>query len=445
MHSKTITVEADYNRPMNVEAEEAVLGSLLIDPDAILFVGDILKYDDFFIGRHRWIYEAIADLHREGRPADILEIDAYLKRKNRDVESHYLTGLINATPTSLHAVYYADLIKEASIKRQLIDAAGIIAQISYNGATAEEAISKSMAAVMGVSIGNIINKPKLAAEFTGQLLDEVTAMAEGNRKPGLPSKLKSLDRMIGGYKAGKLYIIAGRPGMGKSALALQSAIEAARDGKEVLYFSLEMPGVELVTRMVSFESGINSRDIENGTMSSDQWQLFYTALETVQSWPVYIDDRTRTIEGIRAKMTLQAAKGLDLCVVDYIQRAQSDIKYQNRDSEVGAVGSALKSLALDLTIPMIAISSLNRQCESRQDKRPMLSDLRESGNLEYDADLVMFLYRDEIYNKDTEFPNVAELSIAKQRGGETGIAQLYFKKINTRFIDLQTETRPLNE
>jgi replicative DNA helicase len=319
------------------------------------------------------------------------------------------------------------LIKETSIKRQLIDAAGEIAKVSYNGATADQAISESMAAIMGVSIGNITDKPKHINEITPALLDEVTAMAEGNRKPGIPTKLIDLDKLIGGYKPGKLYLMAGRPGMGKSSLALQSAIEAARLGKQVLFFSREMPAVELVGRMVSFESGVDSSLIENGTMTQEQWAKFYAALQVVENWPIYINDKTRTIEGIRAKTVMQSAKGLDLLIVDYIQRVQTDIKYQNRDSEVGAVGTELKSMSVELALPVIGVASLNRQCESRQNKRPMLSDLRESGNLEYDADVIMFLYRDEVYNKDTEFPSLAELEVAKQRGGPNGTLQMYFK------------------
>lgn len=427
----------DDSRPMNIEAEEATIGSLLIDHDAILYVIDIIKPADFFIARNQWIYNSIVDLHRANKPIDLLAIEAELKRHNRNVDTSYLLELINRTPTSIHAAHYAALIKEASIKRQLINAAGSIAKISYNGASADEAISKSMAALMEVTIGNITNKPKAVNEITPILLDEVTAMAEGNRPPGIPTQLKDIDKLIGGYKPGKLYLVAGRPGMGKSSLVLQSAIEAARLGKQVLYFSREMPAVELVGRMVSFESGIDSNLIENGTLSKDQWAQFYNALQIVEEWPIYIDDKTRTIEGIRAKTVLQSAKGLDLLIVDYVQRVLTDIKYQNRDSEVGAVGTELKSISIEQELPVIAVASLNRQCESRADKRPMLSDLRESGNLEYDADVVMFLYRDEVYNKKTDFPNLAELEVAKQRGGRTGILQLYFKKHLTKFIDLE--------
>jgi replicative DNA helicase len=430
--------------PQNVEAEEAHLGSLLIDPDALLFCADILKPDDYYIRRNGWIYEAILDLHRANKPFDLISIEAELKRQDREVGGGYLIGLMNQTPSSLHSAHYAGLIKEASIKRQLITAAGNIAKISYNGAGADEAISKSMAEVMNVSLGNITSKPRPVREFTSQLIDEVTALADGHRKPGIPTGLSDLNRLIGGYKRGKSHLIAGRPGMGKSALALQSAIEAAKLGNEVLYFSLEMLGVELITRMVSYQSGIDSRSIENGAMTPEQWDAFFKAAEVVRQWPIYIDDRTRTIEGIRAKTILQAAQGLDLLMVDYIQRVQTDVKYQNRDSEVGAVGTTLKTIALDLSIPVVAISSLSRQCESRHDKRPMLSDLRESGNLEYDADVIMFLYRDEIYNKDTEHPNLAEIEVAKQRGGPVGTFQTYFRKINTKFLDLEVRTTSLD-
>lgn len=433
----------DDSRPMNIEAEEATIGSVLVDQDAILFIIDLLKPDDFFINRNEWVYGAIVELHKQGAPIDILAIEAELRRHNRNVDTAYLMGLINKTPSSLYVQHYASLVKEASIKRQLINAAGSIAKISYNGASADEAISKSMAALMDVTLGNITHKPKSISDITPILLDEVTAIAEGNRPPGIPTGLKDLNRLLGGYKRGKFYLIAGRPGMGKSSDALQSAITAGRSDKSVLYFSREMPAVELVGRMVSFESGIDGRAIENGTLTNDQWAAFYKALETVEKWPIYIDDKTRTIEGIRAKTILQCAKGLDLLIVDYVQRVETDIKYQNRDSEVGVVGTVLKSLSIEQNIPVIAVASLNRQCESRQNKRPMLSDLRESGNLEYDADVVIFLYRDEVYNPDTEFPNLVEIEVAKQRGGPTGTLQVYFQKHLTKFIDLEINTQVL--
>lgn len=431
--------------PNNIEAEEAVLGSLLIDPDAILFTVDVLRHSDFFIQRHEWIYETICELHKENKPADIVAIADELQNKNRDVQAHYLTGLINATPSSMHVEHYAKIVKDASIKRQLISAAGEVAKISFNGTSADEAISQSMAAIMDVSTANITDKPRLPGDFTGQILDEVTAMAEGQREPGLSVGLKDVDKLIGGLKRSKLYILAGRPGMGKSSLALQAAIEAAEVDKQVLYFSEEMPGVELVTRMVSYKSGIDGQRLQNGELAADEWERFYKALEYVQTLPIYIDDRTRTVEGIRAKATLQSARGIDLLIVDYIQRVQTGVKYQNRDSEVGAVGSALKTMAIDLRVPVIAISSLNRQCENRADKRPMLADLRESGNLEYDADVVVFIYRDEIYNANTEFPNVAEITLAKHRGGRLGAAHCYFRKQNTQFIDLEVRQVRLNE
>lgn len=435
--------DTEGQKPQNIEAEQSLLGSLLIDGHALHLIRDSIKASDFFLTRHGWIYQAICRLGDTDKPIDQLTVADELQLSGRLEEvGHYpyLTELLNVTPTAIHIEYYAQIVKENSIKRQLIDASAAIAKISYNGHSADDAIQQAQSIISQIAVGNLTHRPKPVSDFAAALLDEVNAYIDGNRKPGLSTGLTDLDRALGGLKGGKLYILAGRPGMGKSSLGLQTAIVAGRQGKTVLYFSLEMMGVELTIRMVSAQTGLDGKKIEEGSFTGDDYNLFNSGLDEVRKWPVYIDDRTRTVEGIRARATLQAADELDLIVVDYIQRVQVGKGFDNRNAEVGAVSAMLKDLANDLNIPVVTIASLNRQTENRADKRPMLSDLRDSGDLEYDADVVLFIYRDEIYNPDTELQGVAEIAISKHRGGQTGITKAYFKKQTTEFKDLDFST-----
>lgn len=429
----------------NTDAEQAILGSILIDQDALLFVREIIKPDDFYIERHRWIYDIILDLDARDVPCDILTITDELERRgqlDKVGNMPYLTELMHVTPTSIHATHYAQMVKRTSVLRQLKDAAGKVARIAHSDeADPEEALQKASDAILQVSLGNMVNRPQPVKHYASKVYDEIQAMVDGSRDTGLRTGLNDLDRRLKGLKGGKLYLVAARPGMGKSSLALQMAMEAAkRKSATVLYFSLEMPGEELTGRIISGESGINGERLLNGDIRENEWEAFHAALRRTESLPIFIDDKTNTVEGIKARSVLQSAKGLDLVVIDYIQLVDAGGRHENRNSEVGSVSKALKNLARNLNIPVVAIASLNRQCESRHDKRPMLSDLRESGNLEYDADIVIFLYRDEIYNSETEYPGVAEVIIGKHRGGKLGAIPAFFKKETTQFADLAIKT-----
>lgn len=430
------------------EAEESVIGSLLIDPDAILFVQEIIGAADFYIRRLGWIYQAVLDLHRRNVPADMVTLADELNRRRQLDEIGgvaYLTDLTTRTPTSIHAAYYAGIVKRASTMRRLEKAAGQIAVIAHTDSIeSDEAVQQASKVVLDVATGALTSKPKSVGHYAGVVYDDVEKAQKGI-ETGIPTGLTDLTRMLRGLRGGKLYLMAGRPGMGKSSLALQSAVANAKEGKTVLYFSREMPGEELTGRVISAETGIDSDRLAVGQLKNDEWGRFYGAIEAVESWPLLIDDRTSTIEGIKARSVVQASQGLDLIIVDYIQRIKGMGVGRNatRDEDIGSISEELKNLAIDLRVPVVAISSLSRKVESRHDKRPMLSDLRESGSLEYDADTVIFLYRDEIYNPDTEWPGVAELIIGKNRGGPVGVMSAFFRKHLTQFVDLEVRTEKL--
>lgn len=429
--------------PHNIDAEESVIGSLLIDPDSIVFIRDIMTGADFYIKRHSYIYDAIKHLFDRKVPTDLVTVSDELDRMGKlDAVGGQpaLTQLINVTPTSIHIQHYAQIVKRDSIRRQMMLASAQISKMAFDSTDddPDQLLQRASNVLHEVSSGNLVHRPQPLKTYTERFFDHLDHIQESDGVVGLPTGLRSMDRMLGGLQPGKLYLIAGRPGMGKSSLAMQIGSKVAKtERRPVLYFSLEMPGDELTSRIISAESNIDGEALMHGPIPADSWAGIFESMNYVSNWPIYIDDRTRTIEGIRARSILQSASGLDLIIVDYIQRIQSGAKFSNRDSEVGEIGRALKDLALDLKVPVVAISSLNRSCEARSDKRPMLGDLRESGSLEYEADTVIFTYRDEVYYPNTDHPNIAELIISKQRGGKLSTVKTYFRKHLTTFVDLE--------
>lgn len=442
----------DRLEPANTEAEEAVLGSVLISIDALLELDEIdLVAEDFFIHKHRWIYAAMQELRQRNRHGlDILTLSDELDRQGYLEEiggATYLLKLLNSVPTHTHARYYGEIVKRDSISRQLIAAAGKIARLAHAQDTPDpaELLGQAGDILLDIAVSNQSDQPQPVSVFCEQFLDDLDTAKVGGLV-GLPTGLVDLDRLLNGLQKGKLYILGGRPGMGKSSLALQMAVTGAKKrNARSLYISREMLGVELVERMICAETGMDSDALKKtAALTQEQWSGIFQATELVRSWPIIVDDRTRLIESIRARAVAQKYKtGLDLLIVDYLQRVWAGGNYGNRNLELAAVSSTLKNLALDLNIPVVAVSSLSRQCESRANKRPILSDLKESGDIEYDADVVIFNYCDDVYNPDTEFPNIAEINVAKHRGGKTGMFQAYFKRHLTTFIDLEVRKQRL--
>lgn len=447
--------QADQLKPHNPDAEEAALGSLLIDRDRIIEVSTFLKPADFFIESNGWIYETILDLHNAGKPADIVTLSDELQRRG------YLDGiggparitsLINATPTSIHAEYYSRIVERTGTMRRLIQAAGDIARLAYSDQEDTDLIlAKAESLVSNVSQGRGVKKSQHISSAVSEICDDVEAIKEAGGKKilGLPTGLTDMDRMLGGLQRQALHIFAGRPGMGKTSLALQMARTAARRFKaRSMIFSLEMGAKELTRRLLAAESGIEEKKIKAGQINTnEEWERYFQALKTVNDWPIYIDDDGwLTPSQMRARAIRQNHQtGLDLIIVDYIQLMGSDSRRRdNRNQEMSEISRACKLLAKEINIPVVALSQLSRQCESRHDKRPVLSDLRDSGAIEADADVVAFIYRDEIYNPNTEFPNVAEIIVAKHRSGPTGVFSVYYRKHLTEFIDLEVRTTSLD-
>jgi replicative DNA helicase len=443
----------DKLQPHNIEAEEAVLGSLLIDPDAIIHLSTFLKPVDFYIERHAWVYEAINDLHERREPADLVTLSDELERRGQLGEiggAAYLTSLINATPTSIHAEYYARIVERTAVLRRLIDAAGKIAQLAYQDTDDVDAVvDRAEEIIFGISERRVERDLRPIRQVLDAYYDRIEYLYQHQGEIiGIPTGLADLDKLLGGLQRSDMVVMAGRPGMGKTSLALSMALQAARQRqKRVAIFSLEMSDEQLVQRLVSAETGIDSQRLRLGNIKPDEWPTFYQAIRLLSETSIFIDDTPAiTALELRAKARrLHAEHGLDLLIVDYLQLMSGGTRSENRQQEISFISRSIKGLARELNIPILALSQLSRQVESRADKRPLLSDLRESGSIEQDADVVLFIYRDEVYNPDTEFPNIAEIIVSKHRSGPTGIFSVYFKKHLAQFVDLEVRVQPLHE
>jgi replicative DNA helicase len=438
--------------PQNIEAEEAVLGSLLIDQDAIIRVATFLQPEDFFVQRHGWIYEAIRDLHERREPADLVTLTDELERREQlsDVGGpSFLTSLINATPTSIHVEYYARIVERTAILRRLIDAAGQIAKLAYQDVDdVDEVVDRAESIIFGVSEKRVSRDLVPIRQVLDEFYDRIEFLYEHQGEIiGIPTGLTDLDKLLGGFQRSDLVIIAGRPGMGKTSLALSIALQAARKwDKRVGIFSLEMSNEQVVQRLVSAETGIDSQRLRLGAIHEEEWSTLVQAASLLSNTQIYIDD-TPAISALEMRTKarrLHAEYGLDVLIVDYLQLMRGDFRSENRVQEISFISRSLKGLARELNIPVVALSQLSRAVESRHDKRPMLSDLRESGSIEQDADVVMFVYRDELYDPDTEFPNIAELRVSKHRSGPTGVFSVYFKKELAQFVDLEVRREQLD-
>jgi replicative DNA helicase len=441
----------DKLQPHNIEAEEAVLGSLLIDTDAIIRVSTFLQPTDFYVERHGWVYEAVLELHERRQPADLVTLSDELERRGQldDVGgAAYLTTLMNVTPTSIHVEFYARIVERTAVLRRLIDAAGKIAQLAYQDSDdVEQIVDRAEEIIFGISERRVDRDLRPIHSVLDQYYDRIEYLYQHQGEIiGIPTGLADLDKLLGGLQRSDMVVMAGRPGMGKTSLGLSIALQAARRWqKRVALFSLEMSDEQLVQRLVSAETGIDSQRLRLGKIEADEWATFYQAIRLLSETSIFIDD-TPAISALELRTKarrLHAEHGLDLLIVDYLQLMRGGSRNENRQQEISFISRSIKALARELNIPVLAMSQLSRQVETRHDKRPMLSDLRESGSIEQDADVVLFIYRDEIYNVDTEFPNIAEIIVSKHRSGPTGIFSVYFKKHLAQFVDLEIRKQPL--
>ncbi len=431
--------------PQNVEAEQSVLGSLLIDPEAILKVTPFLRPEDFYRETHGFIYRAIIDLHERRQPADFVTLCDELERRAQLEQvggASYLTSLINAVPTSVHVEHYGRIVERTAMLRRLISAASEISNMAYERGDDEDRImDQAEQLIFGVTQRRIERELVPLRTILGEYYDRIEYLY-GHRGEtiGVPTGFIDLDKLLGGFQPGDLIIVAGRPGTGKTSLALTAAEYASRRrGVCIALFSLEMPSQQVVQRLVSGATGIESQRLRTGDIDEEELSKVARAMGELSKTSIYIDD-TPAISPmeLRAKARrLHSEHPMDLIIVDYLQLMQAGIRMENRVQEVSYISRQLKALASELHVPVLACSQLSRAVESRADKRPVLSDLRESGSIEQDADVVMFIYREEMYLEDTFKPNIADIMVAKHRNGPTGQVSLRFMKEQAKFVNLE--------
>jgi len=439
--------------PHSVEAEEAVLGSILIDPEAIFRVSPLLHADDFFVVRNGWIWQALFALHERHEPIDFLTVCHELEARGQLNEiggAAYVSHLVNAVPTAIHVEGYARIVERASLRRKLLGAASDIAQLAYDedrvGGDPDDMVAQAAQFVFNAR-GRVAGRNVLPlSETVSAYYDHVQYRYEHRDEPtGIPTGFADLDRLLGGLQRSDLVIVAARPSMGKTALLTSAALNAVQRFRQptgglrhrALLFSLEMSHEQVAQRLVSQASGVNSHRLRQGHLTDEEWPLFIRATGELAQYPLWIDDTPSiSTSAMRAKaIRLHAERGLDLILVDYLQLMTAPGRHENRTQEVSALSRSLKALARELNVPVIAAAQISRAVEQRQDKRPMLSDLRESDSIEADADVVMFIYRDEVYNAQSEFKNMAEVIVAKHRNGPTGTVTMFFRNELAQFAN----------
>jgi replicative DNA helicase len=413
--------------PHNREAEEAVIGSVMINPEAYYDVAQFLQADDFYIVRNRWIWEAYTRLHERRAPIDFLTVQEELERSGvlADVGGPaYLTALVNQVPSSLHADTYGHMVEQSALRRRMLTAANEIARLAYNQEqTIDTVIDEAEKAIFSLSERRLRHDLQPIQQVLSDYYDHIDELSQRTEEIfGVPTGLFDIDNLLGGLQKSDLLIIAGRPGMGKTGFLLSVAKNAAmRHKKHVAIFSLEMSNEQLVQRLISQETGIDSQRLRSGKLKNDEWPLFTQAIESLSQTHIFLDDTPAiTPLQLRTKCRrLHMEYGLDLVLIDYIQLMSGDTRTDNRVQEVSYITRNLKVLARELDAPVLAAAQLSRAVEQRSDKRPMLSDLRESGSLEQDADIVMFIHRPDALEKDSPRQNVAEIIVAKHRNGPT--------------------------
>ena len=434
--------------PQNIEAECGVLGSIIIDPEAIVQVADFLHSDDFYRDAHRTIYEVILQLYEQREPADFITICDELERRNKLEEvggASYITSLINQVPTSGNVEYYGRIVERTSILRRLIHAAGQIAAIAYEEGDADVALDKAEQLIFNISQRHARTDFSLLRDILSEYMNKLDQLHERRGTiVGVPTGFTDLDRLTGGLQRSDLIILAARPAIGKTSLALSLAHNSTvKYQHSVAIFSLEMSKEQLVQRLLSMDAGVDQQRLRTGWIEDDEWDRIIYAMGTLSEANIWIDDTAgiTTVEMRSKARRLQAEHGIDLIIVDYLQLMQSVLgsgkRNENRVQEISEVSRNLKALARELNVPVLALAQLSRAVETRQSKVPQLSDLRESGSLEQDADIVMFIYRDDIYNPESERKNIADIIVAKHRNGPIGEVSLYFQASQTRFRDLE--------
>jgi replicative DNA helicase len=431
--------------PADHSAEQSVLGAMLLSKDAIADVVEVIRGVDFYRPAHEVVYDAVIDLYGRGEPADAVTVAAELQRRgdlDRIGGAPYLHDLVAGVPIAANAGYYAEIVREKAVLRRLVDAGTKIAQLGYAGeGQVDDVVDRAQAEVYGVTERRTSEDYQPLSELMAETLDEIEAInAHDGGLAGVPTGLKDLDELTNGLRAGQMWVIAARPAQGKSLLATDLCRSASiRHGLASVMFSLEMSRTELTTRILAAEARIALNHMRNGHMSDDDWSRMARTVGEVSSAPLFIDDSPNlTLTEIRAKARrLRQQHDLKLMVVDYLQLLTSGKRVESRQVEVAEFSRQLKLIAKEIEVPVVAVSQLNRGTEQRADKRPMLSDLRESGAIEADADGVILLHRDDFYDRESTRPGEADLIVAKHRGGPTDTITVAFQGHYARFVDMQ--------
>lgn len=433
--------------PQNVEAEQAVLGAMLLSHDAVIVAMEKLQSQDFYRDVHRIIFEAMEHLHRENKEIDVITLPDELKRMKKldDVGGlEYVLNLPNLVGSAANIEYYANIVAEKALARNLISTCTELTTEAYDSQKETEALLDDAERRI-LQLSDTKNRGDFASvgAVVEVTLDKITKLYENKAGlTGLPTGFRDLDRMTSGLQPSDLILVAARPSMGKTAFTLNIAQNVGvRQHKTVAFFSLEMSQEQLVQRLLCQIAHIDSQKLRTGQLNSDEeWTRLTDACDKLYESPIYIDDTPGiSVAEMRSKARrLKSEHGLDLIIVDYLQLMQGR-NAESRQQEISEISRSLKALARELKVPLIALSQLSRSVESRQDKRPMLSDLRESGALEQDADIVSFLYREDYYDKETENQHITEVILAKHRNGPVGSVKLYFKNEFTLFLNLDTQ------
>lgn len=434
----------DFELPNSPEAEKAVIGCILQDKKSLVTAIELLSYDDFYYDANREIFKVVSELFNENLPVDIVTVSDRLTRYDKlDAIGGiiYLTSLAKSISTTENVDFYARIIQEKSLLRDLANAAAEIKSLSVGQeGRASQLLSRAEQLVLDISSNREQKEISHIKDLIMPTFDEMIESSKNPDKlPGLDTGFHDLNYRTGGFRGGELILIAGRPGMGKSSFAVNIAETVAITNKKpVAIFNLEMPKSMIVRRILCSQAYIDSQKILSGKFEGEDWARLGKVLDKIAAAPLYIDDSSNiTVSEIHAKcQRIKQAYGLSMVIIDYLQLMRDDTHSESRQVEISAISRALKIMSKELDVPVIALSQLSRASESRKDKRPMLSDIRESGAIEQDADMVMFIYRDDYYNPDTKDKNVAEINIAKHRTGEVGVFKLGWQGKYTKFVNI---------
>ncbi|MDO4788774.1 MAG: replicative DNA helicase [Johnsonella sp.] len=434
--------------PHSIEAEQSVIGSMLMDKEAVVVAVDILSSEDFYSSQYALMYESMVELFNQGIPIDLVVLQNKLKEKNLPPEIYsleFVRDIINTVPTSANIKSYARIVHEKAVLRRLIRVNEGIANLCYAGKeNIDDILAKAEKDIFQVlqSKGNSELIP--IDQIARNVLERIEAASRTKKSvTGIPTGFLDLDYKTSGFQPSDLVLIAARPSMGKTAFVLNIVQHISiKHDLPCMIFSLEMSGEQLVQRLLAMESGIDSQNLRTGELSDNDWDHLIRGVIQVGDSKIFIDDTPGiSISELRSKCRkIKLEKGLSIVIIDYLQLMTGSAKSsENRQQEISEISRSLKALAREIKAPVVALSQLSRACETRTDHRPMLSDLRESGAIEQDADIVMFLYRDSYYHKDSEQVNEAEVIIAKQRNGPIGTVKLMWQPETTRFVNIARE------